>query len=85
MLRYFYESALHWEYEPNDDNSPPKDAISRVLQQHKLIGMENFFGYFFLWRYVLTKLHLPIPQIERIIPYTLSEWNCIKGGSNTIT
>ena len=28
---------------------------------------------------------LPIPQLERIIPFTVSQWNTIKGGSDTIT
>jgi hypothetical protein len=84
MLRYFYESALSWAYEP-DNNPLPREAIEQVLQQQKMIDMESFLGYFFLWRYVSTRLHLPLPQVERIIPYALSEWNCIKGGSDTIT
>ncbi len=47
--------------------------------------MESFLGHFYLWRYVCNKLDLPIPQLERIIPFVLSQWNAIKGGSDTIT
>jgi len=42
-------------------------------------------GYFYLWKYVSTKLPLPIPHLERIIPYVISRWNSIKGGSDAIT
>jgi hypothetical protein len=46
--------------------------------------MESFLGYFYLWQYSSTRLPLLLPQLERIIPYALSEWNGIKGGSHTI-
>jgi len=84
VLRYFYESALSWAYIP-DDNPLPKEAINQALQQQKGIDLESFLGYFHLWRYISTRLPLPIPPVERIIPFVLSERNCIKGGSNTIT
>jgi hypothetical protein len=47
--------------------------------------MESFLGYFYLWHYVCEKLPLPIPPLEWVIPFTLSQWNAIKGGSDTIT
>ncbi len=47
--------------------------------------MEGFLGYFFLWSYASTRLTLPIPQLERIIPFTVSRWNSMKGGSDTLT
>ena len=75
---------MSWAYIP-DDNPLPKEAINQALQQQKGIDLESFLGYFHLWRYISTRLPLPIPPVERIIPFVLSECNCIKGGSNTIT
>jgi hypothetical protein len=59
--------------------------FEHVLAGHKSKDVESFLGYFHLWRYVSTKLPLPIPPLERIIPYVLSRWNLIKGGSDAIT
>jgi hypothetical protein len=42
-------------------------------------------GYFYLRRYVSTRLSLPISPLERNIPYSVSQWNAIKGGSDMIT
>jgi len=42
-------------------------------------------GYFYLWNYVSTRLPPPIPHLERIIPYVISRWNTVKGGSDAIT
>jgi hypothetical protein len=84
VLGYFYKHALRWAYEP-DDNPLPREAVEQVLGQHKMINMESFLGYLYLWQYSSTRLPLPLPQLERIIPHALSEWNCIKGGSDTIT
>jgi hypothetical protein len=39
MLRYFYDSALSWAYEP-DNNPLPREAIEKVLQQQKMFDME---------------------------------------------
>jgi hypothetical protein len=84
VLGYFYEHALRWAYEL-DDNLLPREAVEQVLEKHKMINMESFLGYFYLWKYSSTTLPLPLPQLERIISYALLEWNCIKGGSDTIT
>ena len=84
MLSYCYENALSWAYQ-QADNPLPKEDIEIVLASSKTINFESFLGYFHLWSYVYEKLPLPIPQLERIIPYVLSQWNAIKGGSDTIT
>jgi hypothetical protein len=84
VLKFCYKHALRWAYEP-DANPLPMYCIEHVLANHKLLDHESFFGHLHLWRYVSTKLALPIPQLERIIPYTVSQWNTIKGGSDTIT
>jgi len=83
-MLYFYEVALSWAYQP-DDNPLPKEDIEQVLVHHKTLSMESFLGHFYLWTYVCKKMILPIPQLERIIPLVLSQWNAIKGGSDTIT
>jgi len=49
VLVYFYEHALRRAYKP-DDNLLPREAIEQVLKQHKLINMESFLGYFYLWQ-----------------------------------
>jgi hypothetical protein len=82
MLKYMYEHSLSWAYEPYQI---PKDEIVQVLSNHKTINLETFLGYFYLWRYVSIKLPLPIPKLERIIPFVMSQCNAIKGGSDTIT
>jgi hypothetical protein len=84
LMLYFYETALSWAYQP-DDNPLPKEDIEQVLASHKTLDMESFLGHFYLWHYVCNKLTLPIPQLEWIIPFLLSQWNAIKGGSDTIT
>jgi hypothetical protein len=61
------------------------EAIHQVLEWHKQIDMESFLGYFYLWRYVSTRLPLPLPPLERIVPFTISQWSSVKGGSETIT
>jgi hypothetical protein len=84
VLRYFYEHSLKWAYSP-DDNQLPKEEIQHILSSHKTLDMEGFLGYFFLWRYVSTNIPLPLPKLERIIPFSISKWNSIKGGSDTLT
>ena len=84
LMLYFYEVALSWAYQPND-NPLPKQDIEHVLAHHKTLNMESFLGHFYLWSYICRKLILPIPQMEQIIPFVLSQWNAIKGGSDTIT
>jgi len=84
VLDFFYTNALRWAYEP-DDNPLPMEDIHQVLEQHKQIDKDSFLGYFYLWRYVCTRLPLPIQPLERIVPFTVSQWNTIKGGSDTIT
>jgi hypothetical protein len=59
--------------------------FEHILAENKSIDVKSFMGYFYLWKYVSTKLPLPIPHLERIIPYVVSRWNSIKGGSNAIT
>ena len=71
VLKYFYEHSLNWAYEP-DDNPLPKRDIEHVIEENKSIDMESFLGYFFLWKYVSTRLHLPIPPLERIVPFVVS-------------
>ncbi len=83
VLKFFYEQALSWAYEPN--HPIPRQDIDLALADHKALDIESLLGYFYLWRYVSTRLPLPIPQLERIIPFAVSQWNSIKGGSDTIT
>ncbi len=83
VLEYLFRHALSWAYEP--DNPQQRPDLERVLADNKYIDAESFMGYFHLWRYVLTRLPLPIPQLERIIPYVISRWNSVKGGSDAIT
>jgi hypothetical protein len=83
VLKFFYEQALSWAYEPN--HPLPRQDIELALADHKALDVESFLGYFYLWQYVSTRLPLPIPQLERIIPFAVSQWNSIKGGSDTIT
>jgi hypothetical protein len=83
-MLYFFEVALSWAYLP-DDNPLPKEDIEQVLVNHKTLDMESFLGNFYLWQYVCEKLPLPIPQLEWVIPFTLSQWNAIKSGSDIIT
>jgi hypothetical protein len=84
VISYCYENALSWAYQ-QADNPLLKEDIEIVLASSKTINFESFLGYFHLWSYVCEKLPLPIPQLERIIPYVLSQWNAIKGGLDTIT
>jgi hypothetical protein len=82
-MLYFFEVALSWVYLP-DDNSVTKKDIEQVLVNHKTLDMESFLGHFYLWHYICEKFPLPNPQLERVIPFTLSQWNAIKGGTDTI-
>jgi len=84
VLRYFYEHSLKWAYNPRDIPFP-KEEIQYVLSTQKKLDMEGFLGYFYLWSYASTRLTLPIPHLERIIPYPVSRWNAMKGGSDTLT
>jgi len=84
LIDYFYETSLSWAYNP-DNNPLPQEDIEQVLAHHKNLDMEAFLGHFYLWWYVTEKLPLPLSWLERIIPFTISQWNVIKGGSDTIT
>jgi len=53
--------------------------FKHMLAGNKSIDVESFFGNFYLWRYVSTKLPLPIPHLERIIPHMILRWNTLKG------
>jgi hypothetical protein len=71
LIDYFYETSLSWAY--NMDNNPlPQEDIEQVLTHHKNLDMEAFLGLFYLWRYVTEKLQLPLPRLERIIPFMIS-------------
>jgi len=85
VLEYFYKHALRWAYEPKD-NLLRREANKQVHEQHKMINMESFLGPLYLWPCSSTiRLPLPLSHLQRIIPYALSEWNFIKGGSDTVT
>jgi hypothetical protein len=83
VLKFFYAQSLSRAYKP--DNPLLRHDIELVLNDHKGLDVESFMGYFHLWQFVSTRLPLPIPQLERIIPFAISQWNNIKGGSDTIT
>jgi len=86
VLHFIYKQALQWGYDPQLIELP-KEEIMQVLQ-HDLkesIDCESFFGYFYLWQHVVTKLPLPIPRLARIIPFIMSMWNAEKGVSDTIS
>jgi hypothetical protein len=53
--------------------------VQQILANHDLLIWESFFGHFHLWRLVSRMMMLPIPQLERIIPFTVSLWIAIKG------
>jgi hypothetical protein len=84
VLKYFYRNSFRWAYEAGDNPLPMQD-LQFVLLNHKSVDMEAFLGYFYLWKYVSTQMPLPIPQLEQIVSFTISKWNSIKGGSDTIT
>jgi hypothetical protein len=84
LLKFFYEHTLKWAYQA-DDSLLPKQEIEFILSSHKSVDIEAFLGYFYLWKYVSTQMPLPIPQLGRIVPFTISKWNTFKGGSDTIT
>jgi hypothetical protein len=83
VLEYLFKYSLSWAYEP--DNPLLRLDLEKVLTDNKSIDAESFMGYFYLWNYVSTRLPLPIPHLERIIPYVISRWNTVKGGSDAIT
>jgi hypothetical protein len=76
ILSFFYNRALKWAYEPND-NPLPVQQIECILVDHKLLDKESFFGTFHLWCYVSRKMTLPILYLERTIPCTILQWNTI--------
>jgi len=82
-LKFAYSNALAWAYEPALPF--PESGIKEVLSKHKTFDYDSFRGYFFLWQHVSFKLSLPCPVLARILPATMSHWNAIKGGSDTIT
>jgi hypothetical protein len=86
FLRLAYEKSLRWAYRP--DLVPlPEESLKIALKQVTRGGVdyESFTGHFALWRYVTTKIAGPLPHVERIIPFLFAKWNCLKGGSDTIT
>ena len=84
VLRYIYRTALSWAYE--SDIPFPKSDVEEVLKHVKgATDYDSFVGLFYLWRFVSTRLSLPIPRLQRIVPSVVSHWNAIKGGSDTIT
>lgn len=83
VLRYIYRTALSWAYERE---APfPKEEVEEALKSFKNVDYDSFIGLFYLWRFVSTRLSLPIPRLQRIVPSVVSHWNAIKGGSDTIT
>ena len=84
FLKFSYSGALAWAYEP--DLVPfPEEEIKEVLSTHKSFDFDSVCRYFHLWQNVSFKLPLPCPVLARILPATMSHWNAIKGGSDTIT
>ena len=86
FLRLTYEKSLSWAYKP-DLVSLPEESIKKALKHVTRGGVdyESFTGHFALWQYVTTKIEGPLPHVERIIPFLFAKWNCLKGGSDTIT
>ena len=87
FLRLVYEKSLRWAYRP-DIVTLPEEKIKIALKQVGRGGgvdYESFLGHFALWKYITTKIQGPLPHVERIIPFLFAKWNCLKGGSDTIT
>jgi hypothetical protein len=84
FLKLVYEKCLRWAYRP--DLVPlPEEKLKAALQHVRGVDFESFTGHFALWRYISTKIKGPLPHVERIIPFIFAKWNCLKGGSDTIT
>ncbi len=77
MLDYIYKQALQWAYVPVLFPLPPKPEIVQVLQNDlkQAVDYDSFIGYFYLWRYVMTKIY----------SFFMSQWNAAKGVSDTIS
>jgi hypothetical protein len=88
LLKEIYSRCLKWAYEP--DAAPiTEDKVMKAVKHSKQLkgrlDWESFQGHFSLWRYVSNKIPGPLPSIDRILPFVFSTWNCLKGGSDTIT
>lgn len=88
LLEEIYKRCLLWAYEPGAAPISKQDVTSAIKSSKQLKGRvdwESFQGHFALWRYVSTNIPGPLPYISRILPFIFSTWNCLKGGSDTIT
>ena len=83
VLQYMYKTALSWAYE--SETPLPKEDLEGVLKNYKNVDFNSFISYFYLWRFVSTRMPSPIPVLKHIVPSVVSHWNAIKGGSETIT
>ncbi len=70
VLSFIYKTALNWAYEL--DLLFPKEVLEQVIKSVKYIDYESFLGFFFLWRFVSTRLPMPIPVLQRIVPSVVS-------------
>ena len=79
VLKPFYEDNL------------PSEKIQAVIETKtmKNLGMDyhSFETAYYIWRRLQfdANLDLPIPPCNRILPYTHSYWNNMKGASDTTT
>jgi hypothetical protein len=89
VLRDLYGRVLKEFYE--DELQLPQEAIMKVIQSQEMkpIGLSahSFMTSYFIWKRLRVDgcLPLPLPPCNRILPYTHSHWNNIKGASDTAT
>jgi hypothetical protein len=85
--------SLAYAYRPPDQpvvqSQKEYDELELVVKTVVVAGapldMHSFLQWLALWRIVQLTWLPPLPPIARIIPRNLSNWNAVKGGSDTIT
>jgi hypothetical protein len=78
VLSCIFKTALSWAYEL--EVQFPKEDMEIALKGLKNADSESFASFFHLWRFVSFKLPLPIPRLERIVPFGDLPLECSKVG-----
>ena len=79
--------ALYWAYDTTSENVIIPNTVLDIADEIPTInGKESLYGALKLWKTMFDDTSiLPRPTLQRILPATHAQWNCKKGGSDTVT
>ena len=84
-LAYAYRPPGQPVFQSQEERDEVEQVVQTIIVAGGALDMSSFLQWLALWRLVRLTWLPPLPPIARILPRNLSNWNTVKGGSDTIT